>query len=297
MDQTISVQRMVGLGLPSELCAILQHMVNHDEQVLGDQKHWSEVIPRLQQALGLDHALITPFLAAWRCMYAAVSRLDELQDNDPITDPLIAALDQPTKYQLVFAYYILATSLLDQLGPVAVPERTQRLQQLWSTTMLRMIGGQYRDLKGHDLQLTAPIEAYEAIARAKTGATFGLAFGGAAILATDDQSMIEVFTKIGELYGTLLQMIDDLIDHEQQPNATLTLPAALLQTYPALTNRGPQVLQAFFVHSFRSYTQHVQDLVLNLPQTIGSVILDLFQDTFELHVNRSSNHQELVHAR
>ena len=85
----------------------------------GQNHHWLWVIPTLQLVLHGESQQITPFRMAWGFMYAVTVRLDHLQDHDPVVDPL--PTDQPNaQYNLIFAYYVLATSLLDDLAHVGL---------------------------------------------------------------------------------------------------------------------------------------------------------------------------------
>ena len=76
-------------------------------------------------------------------MYHAASRLDHIQDSDPESDPVFAPeVPSAIRYNLVFGYYILATSLLDQLSANSfAPCRLLRLRALWTEQMLRMASG------------------------------------------------------------------------------------------------------------------------------------------------------------
>jgi hypothetical protein len=215
-------------------------------------------------------------------MYAVIVRLDHLQDGDPVDDPLPANAPS-VQYNLVFSYYVLATGLLDMLSPDQVPvHRILRLRQFWTDTMLRMASGQQRDLTAcsNDGKESA-LDYYQQLAQAKTGATFALAFGGTAILLTDDPRIIDALTLIGEIYGTLLQYSDDLLDATAQPNPTLTLPEAMMMVRPAhasdLTGHTPT---AFGVYLYHAYHGQVLQALMGLPANVQQGILDMFASTF-----------------
>jgi geranylgeranyl pyrophosphate synthase len=92
------------------------------------------------------------------------------------------------------------------LSPDHIPaNRILRLRELWTETMLRMASGQQRDLTASGDACDSPLDTYQQLAQAKTGATFALAFGGTAILLTDETRTIDALILIGEIYGTLLQ--------------------------------------------------------------------------------------------
>ncbi|MDZ4722012.1 MAG: class 1 isoprenoid biosynthesis enzyme [Roseiflexaceae bacterium] len=268
--------RIDQLPILPELRALLLHMVQHDDMLQAD--HIGPVITTVQMLLGADDD-VTPFIVAWRLMYAAISRLDELQDNDPISDGAVAGLEPGLRYNLVLTYYALAASMLDDLDPQRIPyQRIHRLRRVWSDSMLRMAGGQQRDLLGAIHADTTPLVAYQELAQAKTGATFALAFGGLAILCADDTDLIQRITRVGEIYGTLLQYSDDLLD-QHAPNQTLTLPHALVQTYGAAVQQ-PHTYQAIVSLITRAYLDRVRELIQPLPAQLTSGLLDLVTTVF-----------------
>src|SRR5258708_1113740 len=67
----------------------LEHMAAYDHPRAA-ASHWGRVIPTLQHILGGEPESIAPFAAAWSLMYGATIRLDHLQDDDPVDDPLPA---------------------------------------------------------------------------------------------------------------------------------------------------------------------------------------------------------------
>src|SRR5262245_1091664 len=197
----LASRRLEQIMLLPELQQALQRMAAYDQECAANS-HWGTVIPAVQRILGGEPESIAPFAAAWSLMYAATIRLDHLQDGDLVDDPL--PVDRPSaQYNLVLSYYVLATGLLDMLSAEVIPaQRILRLRQFWTDTMLRMAGGQQRDLtaRGADRE-DSPLDYYQQLAQAKTGATFALAFGGTALLLTDDTQTIDALTLIGEIYG------------------------------------------------------------------------------------------------
>jgi Polyprenyl synthetase len=276
-------QRLQHVALLPELQRALQQMVAYDEGRKGRNPQWGTVIPVLQHILGGTTEQIAPFAAAWSLMYAVIVRLDHLQDSDPVDDPL-PTVDRPNaQYNLLFSYYVLATGVLDLLSPEQVPaHRILRLRRFWTDMLLRMASGQQRDLTAHgDDGVDSPLDDYQQLAQAKTGATFALAFGGTARLLTDDPQRIDTLTSIGEIYGTLLQYSDDLLDATAQPNPTLTLPAALMLAHPAhISDRTGHTPTAFGAYLYHSYRAQVVQLLTGFPADVQQSILDLFARTF-----------------
>ncbi len=273
--------RLQHVALLPELQGALEHMAAYDQH-RATASVWGRVIPTLQQILGGEPESIAPFAAAWLLMYAATVRLDHLQDGDPVDDPL--PVNRPSaQYNLVLSYYVLATGLLDMLSPESIPaQRILRLRQFWTDMMLRMAGGQQRDLIAHNTSCSdAPLDYYQQLAQAKTGAAFALAFGGTAILLSDDNRLVETLTVIGELYGTLLQYSDDLLDAAAQPNQTLTLPDALGLARPAnVSDQTGHTPTAFGAYLYSVYYDQAARVLVGLPANVQTGILDMFAQTF-----------------
>jgi hypothetical protein len=277
------VGQHLGDGLLPELRRDLLQLATHDAQQIGRNRHWTWVIPTLQHVLHGESQHITPFLAAWGFMYAVTVRLDHLQDHDPVENPLPIAQSN-AQYNLIFAYYVLATSLLDDLSPLAIPaHRILRVRRLWSDMVLRMASGQHRDLTGTPGSVNdAFLEYYQHIAQAKTGSAFALAFGGTATLLSDDVQFITTMTLVGEIFGALVQYNDDVLDAAAQSNPTLTLPGAFQHAYSlsglaANTHTAP----AFWAYIYQAYRAHISQLIKDVPSDVQAGILLLFADAFE----------------
>lgn len=264
-----------------ELSALLLHMLDTDCTQSDYRQDWTEAILTIQQALGATRSASLPFADAWTIMYAAISYLDHLQDGDPITDSCILALPPPQQYNAVFSYYVLAESLLSTIDATHIPPaRLHRLRALWSSSLLRMASGQQRDLilqtahPPHTAQDT--LATYQDIAQWKTGATFALAFGGAAMLHSDDQVLIDTLLLLGEIYGTLLQYSDDLHD-VGQTNDTLTLPQAIQQAFPLTPPDQQHVLWSLI---YRSSLDRLIPLLHDLPESLRVCLQTVFITTF-----------------
>jgi hypothetical protein len=272
-----ALARLNAVEMLPELRDGLEQMVTFDAVSIARVSHLG-VIQALQGIFGLHSDHVAPFDAAWSLMYAAISRLDHLQDGDPVEHNLPTINDQAAQYNLVFGYYLLATSLLDTLPPQSIPtHRILRLRHLWSDLMLRMASGQQRDLlKNHTLTDELSLDYYQEIAQAKTGASFALAFGGTAILYSDDESIIEALILVGELYGTLLQYSDDIRDKVEQTQSDITLPNIL-----NLTRINQDfTLPGFLSHIYHSYREIVVQELSVIPLVIKNDLLSLFDRLF-----------------
>lgn len=276
------VQRLGDQVLPDVREDILR-LATYDVRRIA-RNRWSWVLPDMQHLVQSERtADLTPFFAAWGFLYAATIRLDQLQDHDPVDDPL--PTDQlNAQYNLLLTYYVLASSLLDYLSADAFPpHRLLQLRRHWSEMVLRMASGQQRDLTAQytSLDHRDALDYYEQLARAKTGAAFALAFGGMATLLSDDASFIADITRIGEIFGMLVQYGDDLIDAQAQPNPTITLPTAFqhfLQAHmPVAANQTPAI---FWNAIYQIYLSHVQQLMAPYSHALQQGVAALFARAF-----------------
>jgi Polyprenyl synthetase len=268
--------------LPELRHALLQ-LASADVVQLAQGRYWAWIIPELQKSLGGDQIDITPFLLAWATLHLATSRLDHVQDNDP-DDQLQAIGGVSVQINTVLGGYALATGLLDLLPPATVPtHRLFALHRLWSTQLLRTAGGQQRDLlqAGHASPF-ADLTVYQESAQAKSGAMFTLAFGGVASLLTDDQGVINCYSAAGELFGTLVQYHDDLLDREAQQGEALTLPSVLRTTASAEhERRAAGNLPAFWRHLYAAYLAHLGHLSAGCDNRHRDGLRAIFARAFE----------------
>lgn len=103
-----------------------------------------------------------------------------------------------------FACIARATPGPRLIGPTAV-------------TSLRMVEGQTMEFQlqlpgEHPLALPATLEVWQAMARAKTGALFGLCLRAGAVAAGRSDAFAEAAARYGEGLGLLFQVQDDLLD-------------------------------------------------------------------------------------
>lgn len=232
---------------------------------------------------GMPAHAVQPFLDAWLTLYTALIHLDHLQDEDSNNGIAAIAHTPAAQYNLVFAYYVLAMALLDDLDPARIPVARQlRLLHRWNTSMLTTASGQQRDVASNGFNgRPLSLEHYEQAIQAKAGAIYGLAFGGAAILATDAEAAITALTQIGVAYGVLLQWKDDLLDAPQQPAVPLTLP----NRYAAASQQAAVDLPPHTVRDYWHFLYHRTHMVLrptidSLPNAIQTALLHLLTDTF-----------------
>lgn len=251
------------------------------------QPVWIETIGDIAASLQADPQAVAPFLDAWRTLYTVTLCLDHLQDGDALHDPWLEGLAPGLQYHLAFSLYIAAQHALSTLDAQAIPaSRLGRLQRFWASSVAQLASGQYDDLTLTRATLEArgavPLDTYELLAAQKTGATFALAFGGIAILATDDEAQIAALSNAGTVYGMLLQYRDDLfdsVDQERQPEA-MTLSRALLAAHPALAAHGPGAVHAFWESIYSGYAQALGEILAPLPAATRGVYTRLLHRSF-----------------
>lgn len=178
--------------------------------ILRPPEAWLAALRRLSISLGATEEVSRRFASAWGKLYSATLLLDHVQDNDELGEQGLAALPAPLQYQLAFSAYADASHGLSELATLLPAERAVRLHTLWSTTVVQLATGQYRDLtvpvtSGNAQQ---SLDSYEELAAQKTGAAFALALGGCACAATDDSAHVDAATTAGVIVGMLLQYKD-----------------------------------------------------------------------------------------
>ncbi len=232
----------------------------------GTHDHHARLLHRLPLDVfgairGEGEDTVLPFVAAWVTLHTALLRLDHLQDGDPEAQALPTSPHIGASYNLVFAAYVLANALLDDLDEQAIPaRRLLRLRRLWNECVLAGASGQHEDLLHANpaADATQRLDQYQQMAHAKSGALFALAFAGAAILATDDTATISACRFSGNIFGALLQLSDDLLDRDKQcehPGFTI---------HQAYNGSGPHRLPFGQMDdgTVCAYVQHIQKAYL-----------------------------------
>ena len=215
-------------------------------------------------------------------------RLDHLQDGDPEDNPLPTAPDRHASYTLAFALYILANALLDDLDDQMIPDsRWFRLRRVWNDCVLAAASGQHRDLLSANVSAHAldRLDEYQRLAHAKAGSLFALAFAAPAIVVTDDEALIKVCRFVGDSYGAMLQLGDDLLDQKDQPNHQgLTLPSAYAEAIQHLTQSSgtdETTLWAYWCHVRDNYRAQVDSALRQAGNTrLEACVHHIFNTSF-----------------
>ena len=243
----------------------------------GDKDPYVGILRRLPLDVfhtlgGKDDRVVLPFAAAWATLHVVLLRLDHLQDDDPEHEPLPTTPHISASYNLILAAYVLANALLDDLDSHAIPfQRIQQLRCLWNDCLLVSASGQHQDLI-YPGTTTSPdvLDQYQQMAHAKSGALFALAFAGGAILATDDAAAIAACQYVGNIFGALLQLVDDLVDHRHHGTRS---GFGLYQAFEVAAHQAASpcelddvTVDAYFRHVYAVYLQQVDNVLMQLEQ-------------------------------
>jgi geranylgeranyl diphosphate synthase type I len=140
--------------------------------------------------------------------------------HDDIEDNSLQRRHRPTLWSLwgeaqainagdgLFAISRLALQRLAQRG--VAPDKVVRAFRLVDETCLDLTEGQYLDL-AFETEDSVTVEMYMEMIGKKTAALMGCATQLGAVLATDDESIIEAYGSFGYQLGLLFQIVDDIL--------------------------------------------------------------------------------------
>jgi len=244
---------------------------------------WLTALQHLGVTLGGAESLVERFVQAWSRLYSATLLLDHLQDDDELGDAWLATQPEALQYHLAFSAYALANRDLAELASALPPTRGLQLHELWSTTVLQMAIGQYRDLSLPVASLgdaQQALDAYEELAAQKTGAAFALALGGCVQVATDDVVQIDAAVNVGLLLGMLLQYYDDLLDRGSQAAQPGTLTLARAWAAQLATGVDEHSIPMLWILIYGHYHRGLNAILVALPDAAQAIIRELVQTMF-----------------
>lgn len=254
-----------------------------ESKVLTPPATWLGALERLSAALNGSEPLATRFIHAWSRLYSAMLLLDHIQDRDELGNSWLAAQPDAVRYHLAFSAYASAQHDLARLARDLPPARGVRLGELWSSTVLQLAIGQYRDLTLPAEALADPqqtLDIYEELAAQKTGAAIALALGGCVSVATDDAPQINAAVNAGLLIGMLLQYYDDLLDRAEQnadPRALTLARAIAAHLAIPVDERSVSALWGLL---YGHYAQGLRAILAALPEPAQDAIWELVGTMF-----------------
>lgn len=181
------------------------------ERVVSERpRDWQ--LPGLScEAVGgdVDHAL--PAAAAIACLQISIILIDDMLDEDPAGEH--HRLGEPPTANLAAAFQAIALDLIAQ-SDFPRPDARLNILQTLNKAALTTAWGQYLDG-----QNPTDEAGYWRLVETKSGPFFGSALqvGALAGPATVTDVTVAQLKRLGELYGTMIQIHDDLGDALAQP--------------------------------------------------------------------------------
>jgi geranylgeranyl pyrophosphate synthase len=159
-----------------------------------------------------------PVAAACALVYLGADLLDNVADEEL---PTVWLREGPARASLAATTYLgpLVTLALSRLLGVGYSANTlSEVARAMALGLAKMGSGQTDDLvsEGDESE-----EAAVSVAEAKTGAQLGAFAQTAALLGTNDPSVVETYADMGRSYGTAAQLATDLQDLWKQPSIDL----------------------------------------------------------------------------
>jgi geranylgeranyl pyrophosphate synthase len=161
------------------------------------------------EALGLRGEKAISAIAAITCVHMAIILVDDILDNDPRGEYL--RVGEGRAANLAVGLNALGLSTLIEATGI---DDQNRLHSI--TALSEMIGGTAygQDL---DVQNTQTEEGYWAVTRAKSSPYFGAALFIGALFGGAELAVANQLKRLGEIYGEIMQIHDDLNDCLESP--------------------------------------------------------------------------------
>jgi len=166
------------------------------------------------QAAGGDWRTALPAAAALELVHNFSLVHDDIQDADRERRhrPTVWGVwGEPQAINAGDSLLILGRLVTLRLGERGVaPARVIEACRVLDEACLTMIEGQCLDI-GFEDQREVSVEAYLDMIARKTGALLGASFHLGALVAVDDEPLVERFTRCGQLLGLAFQIRDDIL--------------------------------------------------------------------------------------
>lgn len=169
----------------------------------GQRVPISCLLPRLTcQAFGGEEQLALPGIAAMTAAQISILLVDDMLDKDPRGE--YHQIGAGRAANLAIAFASLAVGVLQDAGAPRQPNLAAQAMLNMLSTVAR---GQDLDVQNH-----ASEAAYWRVTHAKSAGYFGTAFYLGALHAGADPKEAEKLEQVGETYGEMMQIHDDLND-------------------------------------------------------------------------------------
>jgi len=183
----------------------LNHLLR--QTLARPQGHWR--LPAISAAaVTEDPKLAVPAVAAMVCFFLAIVLVDDMLDADPKGQH--HRLGSPATANLAGALQAAGLEALARSGvaPAVIHAAQERLNRMMLMTTL----GQYWDSRNPQDEV-----GYWRVVRTKSSPFFSTAFAVGGLLGGAPDEMVAGLEKIGELYGEMIQLHDDLNDVMETP--------------------------------------------------------------------------------
>lgn len=160
------------------------------------------------QALGGDAAEAVAAMAAFACTQISIVLIDDLLDVDPRGEH--HRVGAPAAANMAVAFQAAAIELLVQ-STFAQPVQYQMVTRL-NAMVLDTAYGQYLDTQNPEDE-----DRYWKVVRTKSAPFFAAALEIGALAAGAEPAAVAYCRRLGELYGEMVQIHDDLHDAMAQP--------------------------------------------------------------------------------
>lgn len=161
------------------------------------------------QALGKSAEQAVPASAALACAQISIILVDDMLDNDPRGEYHLIGNGRAANLAVAFQAASVEALIRSRIDRKAIHEAVNSLSQMMSTTAF-----------GQELDIHNPVDetSYWRVVKKKSAPFYGCAFHLGALFADTTEEVSNGLKRLGELYGEMIQIHDDL-------NDTMAVPA------------------------------------------------------------------------
>lgn len=226
--------------------------------VTGDVHEWSLLPIMVCESVGGHYHRALPVSAAIQLLIAAGEIFDDIEDADS-SESLSSKYGSPVATNLATTLIILAERAITLLKRKDVSDDIiVRIMDALNFLYAEACAGQHSDLTSlQDTVLTE--EMYLNVAGMKSASTPACACHIGALLATEDQELIDTFTIFGYNLGMASQIANDIrgITHGRdiiEKKITLPIIYSLSHTGSEIRDR----LESTYLHQYETGADHIQ---------------------------------------
>jgi hypothetical protein len=232
---------------------------------------------------GTDEPVLNVFVIAWAAYQRTLAHLDDLSD-DVVRREADGAVTTASSVRLLHDLFA-ATGQLDALQATSIPaHRLLRLHHLWNESALGIVSSKQPSATGFGAAGDEPLprERYTELVKADQGAVYACAWGGSALLATENEELVAPCRALGEAYGTLLQVKNDLAAPPRHPDGdrAATRTGMVGDRDPHHRRPRPGLVLSWYPRILVTTLSHVEQAAGTLPPPLQAWVFDVFGTTF-----------------